>query len=103
MWRLRGRTFIPPSFADAEIFAIGCFGYDAISLVALRDGVFCLSRAFFDELLADAVGNVGFCDGGGAFVDFGGELYGRGDGFWFVRIGRSLFRWSSCCRRSVCR
>ena len=63
-----------------------------------------LHGAFFDEFFADAVGDVGFRDGGGAFAEFGGELDGCGDGcFGFgVRFFGGLFGgWSGsgCGRR----
>ena len=47
----------------------------------LRDGVAGLGGAFFDEFLADGVGDVGSCDGRSTFMDFGGEFDGGGHGF----------------------
>lgn len=80
-------TFIPPSLAHTQIFAVRTLGYYAVLFVTLRDDVVGLDGAFFDEFFADAVGDVGFCDGGGAFAEFGGELDGCGDSFSGLRIG----------------
>ena len=76
---LLNSTFIPPPLAHAEIFAVRTFGYYAILLVTLGDCVVGLVRTFFNEFFAHAVGDVGFCDGGGALADFSCELYGGGD------------------------
>lgn len=76
-------TLIPPAFAYAEVLPFGGLGYHAVLLVALRDGVVGVAGAFFDELLAGAVGNIGLCDRGGSLVDLGGKFDGSRDGFGF--------------------
>lgn len=76
---LLNSTFIPPSLAHTEILTVRTLGYYAVLLVTLGDCVVGLVGTFFDEFFADAVGDVGFCDGGGTFADFSCKLSRGGD------------------------
>ena len=76
---LLNRTFIPPSLTYTKILAIRTFRYYTVLLVTLGDCIVGLVGTFFNEFFADAVGDVGFCDRGRAFADFGCELSGGGD------------------------
>ena len=55
-------TLIPPPRSHTQILTILRLGDIDVLVVRLRYRIICLPRTFFDEVFADAVGHVCFCD-----------------------------------------